>query len=482
MQQTKGKVIVNMGWRFAERTAAQGIQLIVSIILARLLMPEDYGTIALLTVFISIANAFVDSGFGGALIQKLDADDVDFSSVFYFNVIMGLLIYAMLYIVSPYIAIFYNDPKITKVFRVMALTIIIGCVKSVQYSYIYKRLELKKFFMSTSVGTVISAFIGIYMAYNGFGVWALVAQNMTNSAIDMTMMWVMSGWHPKLVFSFKRVRSMFSYGSRMLTAGLLDTLYNNMYSLIIGKFYSKFDLGLYNKGKSYPMLFVENINSSIQSVLFPVMAENQKDIETVKQITKKSIMLSTFVIFGLMAGLAAVARPMTILLLTEKWSGSVIYLQLCCFIYAFWPINTANLAAIQAIGRSDVFLRLEIFKKILGICMVIATVPFGVKIMVIGRCATTMISTFINLFPNKKLLGYSYTEQLKNILPSILMAAFMGMCVYSIQFIGLSDIVTIAIQIPLGVLIYIVGSYILKFEAFNYILDMLKPMYKKFKI
>ncbi|MBQ7573008.1 MAG: lipopolysaccharide biosynthesis protein [Clostridia bacterium] len=478
MEIKRNRVLSSMVWRFAERTGAQGVQLIVSIILARLLTPSDYGTVALLTVFISIANVFVDCGFGNSLVQKLNADDIDFSSVFFFNIGMGIILYIVLFLASPFIADFYHDPNLTSVLRVMALSLIIGGIKSVQQAHIQKRLEFKKFFFSTAIGTIISAVVGIVMAYRGFGVWALVAQNMTNSVIDTIVVWIASKWWPKLVFSIKRMRSLFGYGGRLLVSGLLDTIYNNMYSLTIGKFYSAADLGLYNKGKSYPMLLVENINSTIQSVLFPVMAATQENINAVKQITRRSIMTSTFVIFAMMAGMAGIAKSFTVILLTEKWLGSVIYLQLCCFIYALWPIHTTNLAAIRALGRSDIFLKLEIIKKIIGMSMLIVTIPLGVKAMVIGSCVSSVLSSFINASPNKKLLNYSYFEQIKDILPSFILSIVMMIVVLSIQFFGLNVWITLILQIIVGFVVYFGLAKLFKLECLEYVINTVKGLKK----
>ena len=470
----------NLIWRFLERCGAQLVTFIVSIVLARILDPAVYGTIALVTVIITILQVFVDSGLGTALVQKKDADDTDFSTVFYFNVAMCLFLYVALFFAAPLIAAFYEIPELTPVVRVLGLTLIISGLQSVQQAYVSRHMLFKKFFFSTIGGTIAAAVVGIVMAIYGFGVWALVGQHLVNLLAGTVVLWITVKWRPKKLFSFTRLKGLFSFGWKLLASGLLETVYNNISQLIIGKKYSSDDLAFYNRGQQFPSLIVTNINSSIDSVLFPVMAKEQTDKATVKSMTRRAIKTSSFIMWPLMVGLGVCAEPVVRLLLTEKWLFCVPYLRIFCFVYAIYPIHTANLNAIKAMGRSDLFLILEIIKKVIGISVLLSTMWFGVMAMAYSLIFTTITSSIINSFPNKKLLGYSYIEQIKDILPSILLAAVMGAIVLCVQFIGLGDIWTLLIQVPLGALIYVAGAKMCKMESFEYLWNLIKGfLFKK---
>lgn len=474
----KKNVISSLFWRFSERTAAQGVSFIVSVILARLLTPEDYGLIGLITVFISIATVFISSGFGNALIQKENATQTDFSSVFYFSIFMGVAIYVVLFFTAPFIAVFYNEPLLIPVIRVLSLSLIIAGINSVQQAYVSRTMQFKRFFYSAIIGTVISAFIGIFMAYKGFGVWALIAQNLSNQIIDTCVLWFTVKWRPTFEFSFSEMKKMFDYGWKLLFSSLLDTVYNNLYSLVIGKVYSAKDLGYYNRGRNIPNLVITNINGSIQSVMFPAFSNCQGDKVRLKAMVRRSIMTSTYLIMPAMIGLAAVAEPLTILLLTDKWLPSVPFMQFSCFILAFWPIHTANLQAINAVGRSDIFLKLEIIKKIIGFSIMIISIPFGLYTMMIGNCFSAVVSSILNASPNRKLLNYGYREQIKDILPALLLSLFMGVVVLLWTFTDLSNILILICQVITGAVIYVLGSKLLKLESYTYIINMIKSFKK----
>ncbi len=471
----------NLIWRFLERCGAQLVTFIVSIVLARILDPTVYGTIALVTVITTILQVFVDSGFSTALVQKKDADDTDFSTVFYFNIATCVLLYVLLFFAAPLIAAFYEMPDLTPVIRVLGLTLIVSGLKSVQQAYVSKHMLFKKFFFSTIGGTIAAAVVGIGMAIYGFGVWALVGQYLVNLIAGTAVLWITVKWRPKKLFSWQRLKGLFSFGWKILVSGLLETLYQDIRQLIIGKKYSSEDLAFYNRGQQFPSLIVTNINSSIDSVLFPVMSKEQKDKSTVKAMTRRAIKTSSFIMWPLMVGLGVCAEPIVRLLLTDKWIFCVPYLRIFCFTYAFYPIHTANLNAIKAMGRSDLYLRLEIIKKTIGVILLLSTMWFGVLVMAYSLLLSTIVSSFVNAFPNKKLLGYSYIEQIKDILPSILLAGVMGVVVFCVQFIHLADIWTLIIQVTLGALIYIVGAKLLKMESFEYIWNLAKSFLKKRK-
>lgn len=480
MAEQKSKVVTtNLLWRFAERCGAQGVTFIVSIVLARLLDPKVYGTIALVTVFTTILQVFIDSGLGNALIQKKNADNIDFSTVFIFNITVCSVLYLSMFFAAPLIAKFYGRPELVPVVRVLSITLLISGVKNIQQAYVSRHMLFKRFFFATLGGTLGAAAIGIFMAYKGLGVWALVAQNLFNQTVDTIILWVTVKWRPQLAFSFKRLKELFTYGWKLLLSSLIDTVYNDLRQLIIGKLYTESDLSFYNKGKQFPNLIVTNINASIDSVLLPTMSSEQDDRERVKAMTRRAIKTSTYIMMPLMVGLAVCGEPIIDLLLTSKWLPCVPYLRIFCFSFAFYPIHTANLNAIKAMGRSDLFLKLEIIKKVIGLIMLISTMRFGVIWMAYSLLFTTITNSIINSFPNSKLLGYSYLQQIKDMLPQILLSAVTGVAVYAVQFLRLSDIPTLFIQVILGVTIYVSGSVLFKFESFYYLLTIIKNFKKK---
>ena len=475
----KSSVLSNFIWRFAERCGAQFVTVIVSIVLARILSPKDYGQIALITVFTTIMQVFVDSGLGLALIQKKDADELDFSSVFYFNFAVCLISYAFMFATAPYIAAFYKDTSLTPIIRVISLTIVISGVKGIQQSYVSRNMLFKLFFFSTLGGTIFSAFLGIGLAYAGFGVWAIVAQQLSNTAIDTLILWINVKWRPKKMFSWNRLKSLLSFGWKMLVSSLLDTVYNNIRSLIIGKMYSSADLAYYNQGKQFPHTIVNNINSSIDSVLLPSMSSAQDDRTRVKSMTRRSIKTSTYIMAPMMMGLAFCAEPIVQLVLTDKWLPCVPVLRIFCITYMFYPIHTANLNAIKAMGRSDYFLKLEIAKKAVGMTLLISTMWFGVMAMAYSLLFGTLFGMIINSWPNKKLLNYSYFEQMKDILSGIAIAFVMGCCVKVVELLHVSAAATLMIQIPLGAVIYVGASAFFHLESFEYLIEMVKSVLRK---
>lgn len=475
----KGNVLSNFLWRFAERCGAQLVTFVVSIVLARILTPDDYGKVALVTVFTTIMQVFVDSGLGTALIQKKDADDLDFSSVFYFNFVVCVVLYVVMFAMAPFIARFYSDSSFTPIIRVISLTIVISGVKGIQQSYVSRNMLFKKFFYATIGGTILSAFIGIVLAYRGAGVWAIVAQQLSNTAIDTLILWLTVKWRPKKIFSWNRLKELLSFGWKMLASALLDTVYNNLRSLIIGKMYSSSDLAYYNQGDKLPNVITNNINTSIDSVLLPTMASEQDDRKRVKAMTRRAIKTSTYVMAPLMMGLAFCAESIVRLVLTEKWLPCVPFLRLFCITYIFYPIHTANLNAIKAMGRSDLFLKLEIAKKIVGMTILISTMWFGVMAMAYSLLLSSVLSQVINSWPNRELLKYGYWEQLKDVLPGISIAVLMGVCIKPVELFHLSTGMMLVIQIPLGAIIYIVLSVIFHLESFEYLLGMIRAMLKK---
>lgn len=476
---SSSKVAENFVWRFAERCGAQIVTFVVSIVLARLLAPEDYGIIALVTIFTTILQVFVDSGLGTALIQKKEVDDLDFSSVFYFNFLVCIILYIGMFIAAPYIADFYDNSSLVAAIRVISLTIVVSGVRGIQQAYVSRNMLFKRFFFSTIGGTIFSAIIGIILAYYGYGVWALVAQQLSNTAIDTIILWLTVKWRPKKMFSWRRLKSLLSFGWKLLVSALLETCYNNLRNLIIGKMYSTADLAYYNQGEKFPKVIVTNINTSIDSVLFPAMSNFQDDKERIKQMTRKAIKTSTYIMAPLMMELAFCAEPIVSLVMTDKWLFCVPFLRIFCITYMFWPIHTANLNAINSIGRSDLYLKLEIVKKIVGMSILVSTMWYGVMAMTYSLLLSSLLSQIINSWPNRKLLGYGYLEQVRDFAPAILLAVGMGICVYFIGLIPIQPIIRLFIQIVLGAVIYIGASAIFRFEEFEYLWGIVKSFTKK---
>lgn len=473
----KQKIFSNFTWRFAERCSAQAVKLIVELILARLLLINDYGTVALVTVIISILNVFVDSGLGNALIQKKDADDIDFSSVFYFNVVWCFALYLFLFAFAPVISKFYSRPELTAIVRVLGVTILISGLKNVQQAFVSRNMLFKRFFFATLGGTLGAAVIGIMMAYLGFGVWALVVQQLFNAGIDTLILWITVRWRPKKVFSYKRLKLLLTYGWKLLASGLLEALYVNVRSLVIGKIYTPLDLALYNQGDKLPNVIVGNINNSIDSVLLPVMSNEQEHVSRVKEMTRRAIKTSTYIMAPLMVGLVITAENFVSLVLTEKWLPCVFFLRIFCITYMFQPIHTANLNAIKALGRSDLFLKLEIWKKMVGIIFLVSTMWISIEAMAYSCLANSVIAQIINSWPNRKLLNYNYIDQIKDILPGILLAVFMGVCIYPISLLHFHRTIVLIIQVIIGAAFYVIGSIILKLDSFQYLLGIVKNIF-----
>lgn len=475
------KVMSGFFWRFLERCGAQGVTFIVSIVLARLLDTALYGTVALITVFTTILQVFVDSGLGNSLIQKKDADNLDFSTVFYFNMLLCLVLYSGLFFAAPLIAQFYKMPELTPVVRVMGLTLIISGVKNVQQAYVSRHMLFRKFFFATLGGTVGAAFVGIYMAWKGYGVWALVAQDLFNKTVDTIILWITVKWRPKWQFSLTRLKGLLSYGWKLLVAKLLDTVYTDLRSLIIGKMYSPNDLAFYNRGKQFPHLIVTNINTTIDSVLLPTLSAEQDNVSRVRELTRRAIKISTYIMMPMMVGLAVCAEPLVRLVLTDKWLPAVPFLRVFCFTYAIRPVSTANLNAIKALGRSDLFLKLEIIKKAVGLTALLSTMWISVEAMAYSLLITSFLAQIINSYPNWKLLGYHYGDQFKDMFPQIALSVGMGLCVYPITLLHFKTWLTLLIQVPLGVVLYVLGSKLFHVESYDYLKKLIRNYFRRQK-
>lgn len=476
-QSLRKKTIAGALWKFGERASAQIVNFVVSIILARLLLPEDYGIIALVSVFITICDKLVVSGFATSLIQKKDADNLDFSTVFFFSVAMALVLYAAMFFGAPLIANFYSAydrVMLIAVIRVMGIQILATAVNSVQQAYVSRTMQFNKTLYSTLISAVVSAAVGIWMAYAGYGVWALVAQYCINVVTVMIVLWIVVRWRPDFAFSMARFKSLFAYGWKIFTASMIKVLYNDLRSLVIGKFYTGADLAYYNKGQSFPQLVESNVSGTIESVLFPAISKRQTSKEDMLAILRRAIKTTCFILMPLLAGLAAVAKPLVSLLLTDTWLPCVPYMQIICVTFMVMPIEIDNLQAIKAMGRSDIALKLEIIKKVIGVSLLIASIPFGVKMIAISLLVGAILNAIVDAIPNVKLLGYGVGKQIWDVLPSALMSAAMFACVYPLSYLPIGRVAMLAVQIATGMAVYVLLSLITKNESMRYILALVK--------
>lgn len=473
------KVTKGLFWTFSEKVLANGVSFIVSLLLARLILPEEYGLIALITIFVNISNVFVESGFGNALIQKKNADDIDFHTVFWFEVALSIIIYLILFVSAPWIANFYGEPELIEILRIYGIAVVLGSIKNVQHAYVSKNMEFRLFFFSTLGGTLASAAVGISMAYLGFGVWALVAQVLMNSFIDSVVLFVKIKWKPRFRFSYERLKSLYSYGWKLLATGVLSTLYNNLYGLIIGKIFNTEQLALYNKGNSFPTLISNNVTGPIQSVTFPTLSLIQSDKKRLKSATKTTLIMTTYVLWPLILGMAAVATPMITVLITERWLDCVVFLQINAIATLFWPISSANGQLINAVGRSGLSLKLDVIKKVVGVLLLLITIPFGIVPMAWGRALGQLFASICDAVPNKRIIGYGYLEQIKDLIPNIICNSVMFSIVYTINFVELNVYLKLVLQIIIGIVVYLLLSIVFKLEGYKYVKLQIDKIFRR---
>lgn len=470
-------------WKFSERITAQCVSFVVSIILARLLSPNEYGIISLVTVFITIANIFVTSSFGSALIQKKDADEIDYSSVFHFNLLFSAFIYILLFFLAIPIANFYEMPLLIPIIRVLSISIPILGINSIQQAYISRKMEFKKFFKATIIGTIISAVVGIVLAYLGFGVWALVAQTLTNNVIDTIILNLSIDLKIKLVFSYKRIKKLIKYGWKLLVQSLILQLYSSLRSLCISKIYTTSDLAYYTKGNQFPDLISTNVDTAINTVLFPAMSRVQESLDKVKRFARKTTQISSYIMSPLLIGFIAIAEPFISFLLTDKWLLAVPFLRIECIILLFRAPQTAILQGLKAIGRSDSVLKCDIPIRIFAIIVLLISIRFGVIIFAFSEILITFFGTLVYSKEAKKYLKYNYKELFFDFGINVLLSIIMGLIVWIIaKIVFLSNSFIIIIQIICGFSIYLVLSIIFKNSSYNYLLNILKETLKERKI
>ncbi len=480
--QLKKSAFTGMLWKLAERIGAQGVTLLISIILARLLTPDDYSVVGVVNVFFAFCNVFIVGGFNSALIQKKNADEKDYSSVLFVSLGISGILYAAIFFSAPWIAGLYHKPLLVPVFRVMGICLIIDAVKAILYAYVSNQLQFKKFFFATLCGTVTSATVGIVMATAGFGPWALVAQKMVSSIADTLVLALTSKFRIKLQVSFRRIKRLFSYGWKIFVATIISTIYDQCNPLIIGLRFSTVDLSFYSKGQSFPLALNSALDGALSSVLFPVMSKVQDDATAVLGYTRKFMRTASYVIFPVMVGFLAVSDSFITVLLTDKWQGASIYIKIFCITYMFNIIQNGNLQTIRAIGRSDIILKLEIIKKSLYFLVILTAIllakaPYWLAVATI---VNTAIAIVVNTTPNRKLIGYKLRLQAMDLLPNLLLAIIMGAAVYALNFLQMNALVKLIVQCICGVAVYVGLSILTKNDNFNFLLKTLgKYIFKR---
>lgn len=458
----KSKTVKGVVWSAVERFSTAGISFVFGLILARLLMPSDYGVLAMLAIFMAIAQTFIDSGFSNALIRKPDRTEKDNATVFYFNIVVGIVCYVLLFFSAPFIARFYNTPILVPVTRVVGLNLLFNSLCVVQQALLTVRIDFKTQAKISLSSAVISGFVGIYFAYRGFGVWALAIQTVGATLIRTILLWILAKWRPKASFSKASFKSLFSYGSKLLASGLLDTVYNNLYTIIIGKRFTSASLGVYARADQWGQFLSVNITGILQRVTFPVLSTIQNEDERLSTNYRKFLRVSGFVIFPLMVGLAAVADPMVRLILTDKWAGTIPLLQILCFALMWYPIHAINLNLLQVKGRSDLFLKLEIYKKIIGVSILIVTVPMGLTALCVGRVASSLIALALNTYYTGKIIHLGYFRQMKDLLPVLFNSLLMGLLVYGSTLIVQGTAWQLFVGIIVGAGYYILSNHLLQ--------------------
>lgn len=469
----KKKTKRGLYWSFLNQFANEGIQFVIGICMARLLSPSDYGITALPAVFMAVAGVFVGGGFSDALVRKTEITEEDLSTAFYYSIGVGIVCYTILFLASPWIAVFYNTPVLEDLMKVTSLSFLYGPLNSPQNVILKRRLDFKTPAKVNVVCRIFAGIIGITLAFCGYGVWALVLSSLFSGVLGLLLNWYVVRWYPKTGWSKESFRYLWGYGNKMMASSLLDTLYNSITPIFVGKYYSPADLGIYNRAQNYARLPSVNITRSIQAVSFPVISKIKDDNEKLEQVYRKMIRMTAFVVFPLMLLLSALARPLIIVMISAKWEASVYLLQIICFSMMWFPIHAINLSLLRAKGRSDLFFKLEIYKKSLGGVILAITLPLGLVILCYGRIVSSFLMLFINTYYTGKLINCGYLKQMKDIYPFFLVSFAMFLLVQGITYIITNMILQIIIGGLVGGLFYLGCALLFKFSELNDVLYML---------
>jgi teichuronic acid exporter len=466
MNSLKKKTVHGVSWSVIDNVASSGISFLVGIVLARILSPAEFGILGMITVFIAVSNSIVDSGFSNALIRKNDVKDIDYNTVFYFNLLLGCLLYLILFISANAISLFFKEPLLIPVIRVMGLVLIINAISIIQRTLLVKNVDFKTQTKVSLISSLTSGIVGIGMAVSGFGVWSLVGQQISKQLLNTIFLWVYSAWRPAKEFSRQSFNELFGFGSKLLVSGLIDTIYKNIYYLIIGKFYSAVQLGQYTRSEQFSMVFSSNLTSVVQRVSYPVLSSIQDEGERLKQAYRRVIKSTMLVTFACMLGLAAVAKPLILILIGEKWLPAVGFIQILCFAEMLYPLHAINLNMLQVKGRSDLFLKLEIIKKVIAILPISLGVFYGIEFMLLGSVFVSFLAYILNSYYSALLIDYSTWAQLKDILPTLVVSIIVSMVMWSITLLNYSIWITLPVQCILGFILGIIIYEIIKLPEY----------------
>lgn len=433
----KKDTLKGVKWTAIEKIALQGIQFVIGLILARLLTPSDFGLVGMLAIFISVSQTFVDGGFSNALIRKIDRTDTDCSTAFYFNIVIGIVCYGLLYVASPWVADFFNTPILSDLLKVLSLSIFINSLAVVQVAKLTVDINFKAQARATVLSVVLSGCIGIGLAYHGYGVWSLAWQTVFGALFKCIILWFQTRWKPKAVFSMDSFRNLFSYGSKLLISNLIGTVYANMTTIAIGKFYTSKDLGYYSRGQQFAHLPSTAIIDTIGRVTFPILAKIQNDDARLVSVYRKYIKVTSLPILFFLTLLAAVAKPLILVLLTEKWLDATLFLQIFCFAFMTEHISKLNLNLLQVKGRSDLYLRLEVIKKIIAFAILMCSIPLGVVVICLSKVLNGHVTLFINTYYTGKLFGLGYFKQFSDFMKYMLMSLLACAPAYALTFVGI---------------------------------------------
>ena len=470
MQDLKKRTVSGLTWSAVDNIAVNGIQFVVGIILARLLTPKEFGLIGMIIIFIAISRSITDSGFTQALVRKNNCKQVDYSTVFFFNIGVSFILYLILFLISGSVSNFFDEPKLELILKILGLTLIIDSFAIVQRARLTKRIDFKLQTKVTLVASISSGVIAIIAAYKGLGVWSLVIKLIIQQLMTSLFLWFWNKWRPSLEFSFRSFKEMFAFGYKLLISGLLNTLYKNIYLLIIGKFFSATELGYYTRADQFKRLPSENITTVIQRVTYPVLSTIQDDIPRLKNAYRQIIKSTMLISFFIMITLSAIARPLILTLIGEKWLPAVVYLQLLCFVGMSYPLHAINLNMLNVQGRSDIFLKLEIAKKILAVPVIVIGIMLGIKAMIIGMIFNSIVAFFLNSYYSGKLIGYSSFSQLKDVIPSFLFALIIGLIIFVTgELLKVSSGATLIIQIVLSALLFFSFNELFKMKDYIYL-------------
>lgn len=477
----KQKAFSGIMWKFVEQASNSVLGFIISIILARLLMPSDYGMIGMLAIFIALSTTIIDSGFGSALIQKKNRTENDLNTVFLFNIFISLICYIMLFLCAPLIAAFYKTPILVQILRVLGLNLIINSFNSIQRTQLAIKIDFKTTTKVALIGLTSGGIIGIILAYKGFGVWALVAQGLTNAVFSSIVLWISSKWRPLFIFSITSLKEMFKYGSKLLFAGIYAITINNLYNIIIGKVYESKELGVYTRANQLPELMSNTLNSVINSVTFPLLSSINDDRERMVFVYSKMLKMTAFVVFPVMTLLAILSRPFVMILLTDKWIAIIPMMQCLCFASMMTPISALNINILNASGRSDLFLWTDLSKLPLIVINMIITIPLGVKYVAIGSTVVTIMCYFINTFFPGRIFGYGAIKQIKDCFKIIIATIIMAVLVIPLHYVIKNNLLLLMLGGLSGILSYLLAGCLLKIKELDEVKLVLINVINKLK-